>query len=153
MLPEGRCAATVLTARYNAKFHQRQLYAAAVVEDKAINKVPPDTLLHLICESLIVDPIVQEARLALGRPGGNLPNEHTVTAPQLGPDQTHKRQHNGLLYYWAVLYVPGASGACTDVLCHYYDYPLARHLGSRNTLDLVARMYYWSGMSCDIKAY
>jgi hypothetical protein len=82
-VPEGRCAATVLTARCNAMFRLQQLYAAAIAEDGAFEEVPLDTLRDLIRESLTEDPIAREARTALGLPRGDSPNERTVTATLL----------------------------------------------------------------------
>jgi hypothetical protein len=143
----------VLIARCNAIFRLRQLYATAVAEDEAFEEVTPDTLRDLIRESLKEDPIAREARTALGLPGGNLPNERNITATLLRHYQMHWRQHDGLLYHRTALYVPGAGGARTEVLCRHHDDPLARHFGSRRTLDLVARKYYWPGMSHDVKAY
>jgi hypothetical protein len=152
-VPEGRCAATVLTARCNAMFRHGQLYAAAVAEDEAFEEVPPDTLRDLIRESLKEVPIAREARTALGLPRGDPPNERNVTATLQRHYQMHLRQHEGLLYHWTALYVPGAGGARTEVLRRHHDDPLARHFGSKRTLDLVARKYYWPGMSRDVKAY
>jgi hypothetical protein len=138
-VPEGRCAATVLTARCNAMFCLRQLYAAAVAEAEALKVVPPDALWDPICVSLINDPIAREARTALGLPGANSPNECTVTATLLRHYQTHGRQHEGLLYHRTALYVPGAGGASTEVLRRHHDDPIAGNFKSRRTLDLVAR--------------
>ncbi len=45
--------------------------------------MPPDTLGDLICENLREDLIAREARIALGLPGSDLPNEHNVTATVL----------------------------------------------------------------------
>jgi hypothetical protein len=88
-VPEGCCAATVLTVRCNAMFRLRQLYAAAVADDEAFKEVPPDMLEDLIRESLNEDPIAREARTALGLPRGDSPNEHNVTATLLRHYQTH----------------------------------------------------------------
>jgi transposase InsO family protein len=134
-------------------FRLRQLYAAAVAEDEAFEEVPPDTLRDLIRESLTDDLIAQEARTALGLPGGDSPNDRTVTATLLHHYQTHWRQHEGLLYHWKALYVPGAGRARTEVLRRHHDDLIAGHFGLRRSLDLVARKYHWPGMSCDVKAY
>ncbi len=152
-VPEGRCAATVLTAWCNTMFRLRQLYAAAVAEDEAFEEVPLDMLGDLIRESLKEDPIAWEARIALGLPGGDSPNERNVTAMLLRHYQTHWRQHEGLQYHQTDLYIPGAGRARTDVLRRHHDDPLAGHFGSRSTLDLVTRKYYWPGMSRNVKAY
>jgi hypothetical protein len=98
-VPEGRCAATVLTARCNATFSLRQLYAAAVAKDEAFTDVPLDTLRNRIRESLMDYLISREARTALGLPGSNLPHERTITATLLRHYRTHWRQHNDLLYH------------------------------------------------------
>ncbi len=98
-VPEGRCTATVLTARWNAMFCLRQLYAAAVAENEAFEEVPPDTLRDLICECLNKDPIARDARTALGLPRGDSPNERNVTAMLLRHYQTHWRERQGLLYH------------------------------------------------------
>jgi hypothetical protein len=52
-----------------------------------------------------------------------------------------------------VLYVPGGSGARTEVLHQHHNDPLAGPFGLRRTLDLVARKYYWLGLSRNVKAY
>jgi hypothetical protein len=134
-------------------FRLRQLYAAAVAENEAFEEVPPDTLWDLIRESLTDDPIAREARTALGLPRDDSPNERTVMVALLCHYQTYWRQHDGLLYHRMALYVLRGSGARTEVLRRHHINPLAGHIGSRRTLDLVARKYYWPGMSCDIKAY
>jgi hypothetical protein len=98
-VPEGQCAATVLTAGCNATFRLQQLYAAAVAKDEAFTNVPPDTLWDILRESLMDDPIAQEAKTAQGLPRSHSPNERTVTAMLLCHYQTHWRQHDDLLYH------------------------------------------------------
>ncbi len=78
-VPEGCCAATVLTARCNAVFCLQELYVAAVAKDEAFEELPLDTLRDLICESLNEDPIAREARTALGLPRGDSPNKCNIT--------------------------------------------------------------------------
>jgi hypothetical protein len=51
------------------------------------------------------------------------------------------------------LYVPAAGGARTEVLQRHHDDPIAGHFGSKSTLELVARKYYWPGMARKVKAY
>jgi hypothetical protein len=51
------------------------------------------------------------------------------------------------------LYVPAAGGACTNVLWCHHNYPIAGHFGSKCTLKLVAKKYYWPGMAREVKAY
>jgi hypothetical protein len=77
---EGLCAATVLTARCNAAFRLRQLYAAAVQEDQIFEDVPPDALYDLILEGLAEDHTAKETRTALGLPGGYEAENHSIPA-------------------------------------------------------------------------
>ncbi len=152
-MPEGRCIATILTARCSATFRLRQLYAAALQEDQIFEDVPPDTLCDLIQEGLAEDHTAKKARTALGLPGGYPADEHSVPATLLRQYQSHWQQHDRLLYYQMQLYVPAAGGACTEVLWRHHDDPIAEHFGSKRTLELVARTYYWPGSARKVKAY
>jgi hypothetical protein len=67
--------------------------------------------------------------------------------------QSHWQQHDGLLYYHMLLYVPAAGGVHTEVLRRYHDDPIAGHLGAKRMLELVSRKYYWPGMSPEVKAH
>jgi hypothetical protein len=151
--PEGLCAATVLMARCNATFRLWQLYAAAFQEDQIFEDVPPDALYDLILEGLAEDHTAKEARTALGLPGGYEAKNHSLPAVLLRQYQSHWKQHDGLLYYRMQLYVPAAGGARTEVLRRHHEYPITGHFGAKRTLELVARKYYWPGMSRKVKAY
>ncbi len=49
-VPEGSCAATILTVRCNATFCLWQLYAVTIQEDQIFEEVRPDTLADLTLE-------------------------------------------------------------------------------------------------------
>jgi hypothetical protein len=98
-VPEGRCTATILIVRCSATFSFRQLYAAAVQEDKVFKDVPPDTLTDLIQQGQVEDHTAKEVCTALGFPRGYPAKEHSVPATLLCQYKSHWQQHNGLLYY------------------------------------------------------
>jgi hypothetical protein len=89
----------ILTAHCNVTFHLRHLYAAAVQDDQIFKDMPPDILTHLILEGQAEDHTAKEARTALGLPGGYLAEKHGVPAMLLRQYQSHRQQHDSLLYY------------------------------------------------------
>ncbi len=65
----------------------------------------------------------------------------------------HWQQHDGLLNYCIQLYVPAARGAHTEILCRYYDDPMAGHFEAKRTREFVVRKYNWPGMARTVKAH
>jgi hypothetical protein len=149
---EGRCAAMRPAVHCNATFCLWQLYAAAVQEDQIFEDVPPETLADLIIEGQAEDHIAKEARTVLGLPGGYLAEEHSVPATLLRQYQSHWQKHDGFLYYRMQLYVLAAGGAPTEVLHRHHDNLIKGHFGTKCTLELVARKYYWPSMAHKVKA-
>jgi hypothetical protein len=96
--PEGLCAAIVLTARCNAVFCLRQLYAVAVYEDQIFEDMPPDALHDLILAGLAEDHTAKEARIAPSLPGGYEAKNHSIPAVLLRQYQSHWKHHDGHLY-------------------------------------------------------
>jgi hypothetical protein len=134
-------------------FCLRQLYAAAVQEDKIFEDVPHDSLLNLIREGLAEDYTAKKARTALGPPGGFLAENYSISATLLRQYQSHWQHHDGLLCYRMQLYIPAAGGGRTEVLRRHHNDPIAEHFGTKRTLELVFRKFYWPGMLCEVKAY
>ncbi len=104
--------------------------------------MPLNTLTDLILDSQAEDHTVKEVCITLGLPGGYLAEEHSILATLQCQYQNCWQQHDGLLYYCMQLYVLPSGGACTDVLRHHHDNPIAGHFGAKHTLELVARKYY-----------
>jgi hypothetical protein len=150
---EGSCASTILTARCNATFRLRQLYAATVQEQQIFKVVSPDTLAKLILGGQADDHTAKEARTALGLPRGYAAEEYSFPATLIRQYQSHCQQYDGLLYYQMQLYIPAGGGARMEVLCCHYDNPIVEHFGVKRTLELVARKHYWPGMARKVKSY
>jgi hypothetical protein len=148
----ARCAAMILTARCNTTQLRRQLYAAAVADEDPYQEVPLERLRSLIAEGLKEDARAKEARAVLGLLSGGGP-EHSVSALLLRHYQSHWSEQEGLLNYRTLLYVPAEGGARREVLRQHHDDLITGHFGTRRTLELVARKYYWPGMLRDVKAY
>ncbi len=98
-VPEGCCAAAILTASCNATFCFRQLYSATVQEDKVFKDVPPDTLTNLIQQGQVEEHITKEVRIALGFPRGYPAEKHSILATLLCQYKSNWQQHDSLLHY------------------------------------------------------
>jgi hypothetical protein len=89
----------------------------------------------------------------MGLLGSYEAKNHGIPAVLLCQYQSDWKQHDSLLYYRMQLYVPAAGGARTEVLRRHHNDPIAGHFGAKRILELVARKYYWPGMSREVKAY
>ncbi|MGI0135350.1 MAG: reverse transcriptase domain-containing protein [Candidatus Micrarchaeaceae archaeon] len=78
------------------------------------------------------------------------------------PDQSKRRKQwlsegwevrDGLLHRFGKLYVPDDRRLRSDLLVEAHDSRLSGHLGSRKTLALLARSYYWPAMRLEVKQY
>lgn len=79
------------------------------------------------------------------------------------PDQSKRRKQwlsegwevrdGGLLHRFGKLYVPDDRRLRSDLLVEAHDSRLSGHLGSRKTLALLARSYYWPAMRLEVKEY
>jgi hypothetical protein len=72
MVPEGCYTTSILTARSNAAFCFRELYAAVVQEDQIFEDVPQDTLAELILQNQAEDHTTKKTHMALSFTGGYL---------------------------------------------------------------------------------
>jgi hypothetical protein len=59
----------------------------------------------------------------------------------------------GVVYKGQRLLVPADPTLKTRILQHYHDHPLAGHIGSEKTIELVKRDLYWPKMDEEIKLY
>ena len=53
------------------------------------------------------------------------------------------KEHNKVLFYKELLYIPKEETLRDRILQENHDHPLAGHLGTRRTKDLILTKYYW----------
>lgn len=61
--------------------------------------------------------------------------------------------HNGLIYSGNQLVIPANDKIKAILLREAHDSPMAGHLGTVKTLDVVSRSYYWVDMAAEVKEY
>jgi hypothetical protein len=129
----------------------KQAFTTASREKEPYENLSLDTLRELIKRSQEEDPTAKEARRALAlpqgpvvkRPGNNKVNHYRDTWEEI----------HGLLYRKKRLYVPPAGGACKEILQRNHNNPIAGHFTAKQTLELLARKYYWPAMESDVAQY
>ena len=60
---------------------------------------------------------------------------------------------NGTLFHDGLVYIPDKPELRLFVIRSHHDDPLAGHFGSKKTLELITRSYFWPGISADIDRY
>ena len=59
----------------------------------------------------------------------------------------------GVLWHDGLLYIPANESLRIELIRKHHDVPLAGHLASVRTLELLARKYYWNGMHKMVREY
>ena len=69
------------------------------------------------------------------------------------PPHRWVRGEDGVMRYDGRIYLPAGCGMRAQTLRSHHDDPLAGHFGTKRTLELISRKYYWPGMSTDVRTY
>jgi transposase InsO family protein len=93
-----------------------------------------------ILEAYPEDARAQRVVVTMGAPANERPEWITRWA-----------EHNGFLHYEGKVYIPDGVRLKAMDLCH--DDPLAGHFGTKRTLELIRRQFYWPKMLQDVKGY
>lgn len=76
-----------------------------------------------------------------------------AVARALASENPDWRSQDGLLYFRNRLYIPRQRNLRADILHAHHDAPTAGHPGSKKTLELINRSYYWPTMAQDVTRY
>ena len=63
------------------------------------------------------------------------------------------KEHDKVLFYKNLLYIPREPSLQERVLKEHHDHPLAGHPGVQRTKDLILTKYYWPTIRKDVEAY
>ena len=72
--------------------------------------------------------------------------EHSTVGEREGRKRNRRVlycNNNKVLFYKELLYIPKEETLRDQILQENHDHPLARHLGTRRTKDLILAKYYW----------
>ena len=122
----------------------RSRQAREAVEQESTYEDISQTLLESLPEFLRVDPLARMVRekLASLRTSNNETNELSGWT-----------QLEELLYFHQALYIPHIEALRQGLLRVHHDGPLAGHLATDKTYNLLRRKYYWPKMKDDIGEY
>jgi hypothetical protein len=81
------------------------------------------------------------------------PNDEACKKMLDDPSTSNVVVKDGLIYKHNKLYVPNDQSIKTKLLQEAHDSPIAGHVGTAKTTELLSRTYYWPTMNADIRSY
>ena len=132
-----------------------RLLAARAALAKSSYKDHAKNLVRLICALQSDNPLARrlvtiwEAPADAPRAAGTCDGERTP----LRESNDWSKDSLGVLRYKNRVYVPNDGAIRAGILKQNHDSPLAGHFRRARTAELIARKYYWPGLTLEVKEY